>query len=464
MSTNDVFTIDVPWLNTLAESPVQINEFEVPIIKLMQHIIDSLLEKLASKTGAADQELQQRYADVVKSRQDYIEKLERSKQATETMRGFRNHAEANEKTALADVTYWRDKFESLDVEHKKLKRQFKLAQDEIDGIPKLVENKVALELSRVSQDTASSAELQEAHDALDLSELQVSQLKEKNEKLVESNQSLNHRANEAEAKSAQLDQLAQIQAETIAHQQEAVANADRNYRQLMYHIDELQGYCSIITNENVQLSGDNLYLEQIRELHNMKQLWISDDKDWQAFFVAKSHLTDLPEGAPEPDRNFGIIFLINTSGGGGHTVYLDKEGSIVFPTQIGKECFLPEKYHESFKAGVRALPVEEMEAAIKRAVSRSRQIVKFATLIDPDWNATLGHVEIAQRMRDYIPEHELTRRLTSIERSRALAPNTMDLIARINKRFGSAYVLKNNKPKIGGAAKGQRKKKRAKRK
>ena len=78
MSTNDVFTIDVPWLNALAESPVQINELEVPIIKLMQHIIDSLLEKLASKTGAADQELQQRYADVVKSRLDYIEKLERS--------------------------------------------------------------------------------------------------------------------------------------------------------------------------------------------------------------------------------------------------------------------------------------------------------------------------------------------------------------------------------------------------
>lgn len=467
MSTNDVFTIDVPWLNVLAESPVQINEFEVPIIKLMQHIIDGLHEKLATKTGAANQELQTRYDAVVKSRQEYIEKLERANQATETMRGFRNRAEESERKASEEAKYWREKFECLEGEHRNLERDLKLAKDEIAGIPKLVENKVALELSRLAESSASSEELQEVQDALELCELHVAQLKEKNAKLVESNQQLNHRVNIA----SQLETLVEKQAETIACQQESVINADRNYRQLMYHIDELQGYCSIVSNENVQMASDNLYLEQIRELHNMQTLWVSDNRQWQAFFLAKSHLVELPEGAPEPDSNFGIIFVLDTAGGTGHTVYFDKEGSIVFPSQIEKEFLLPESYHASFKAGVEALPVTEMEAATTRAVGRARQIVKFATLLDPDWNATLGHVEIAQRMRDYIPEHELTRRLTYIERSRLLAPQSFELMERINKRFGSSYALKGNVKgnlqdlmKASGPSKGQRKKKKAKRK
>lgn len=464
MSINDVFTIDVPWLNALADLPVEVNELEVPIIKLMQHIIDCLQEQLASKTGAADKELQQRYAGVVQSRQEYIDKLARSEQATETMRLFRNRAESNERLALDELVQWRDKFAKLDAENEKLKKSLRLAQDEIDGIPTLIKNKLASELQRLSESTVSSTELDEARNALEKSKQKINQLETKNKALVESNRILSHRANEAEAKSVQLDELATLQAETIVYQQEAVANADRNYGQLMYHIDELQGYCSIIAHENVQLAGDNLYLEQIRQLHNMKQLWVSEDREWQAFFVAKSHLTDLPDGAPEPDYKFGIIFIINTSGGGGHTVYLDKDGSIVFPTQISRDCYLPEKYHESFKAGVKALPVYEMEASISRAVNRARQIVKFATLIDPDWNATLGHVEIGQRMRDYIPEHELARRLTSIERSRMLVPKTFDLINRINKRFGTSYALKSNKSKAGGAARSQSKTKRVKRK
>ncbi len=466
MSSNDVdvFTIDVPWLNALAESPVQINEFELPIIKLMQHIIDSLQEKLAAKTGAANQELQRRYANVVQSRQEYIEKLARANQATETMRGFRNRAEANEKEALEKAQYWRGKFENLEIRFKQLERKLKLAEDEVAGIPKLVENKVALELSRIAESQASSEELAKLERDLENAKVEIDKLKDKNAILTESNEKLNHRAVEAEAKSQQLDELAKVQAETIVTQSEAVVNADRNYRQLMYHIDELQGYCSILSHDNVQMAGDNLYLEQIRELHNMQSLWSSNDGDWHAFFVAKSKFIELPEGAPEPDGNFGIIFVFNVAGGSGHTVYLDKDGSIVFPTQIHKEFLLPEAYHESFKASVKALPISEMEAAVERAVNRSRQVVKMATLLDPDWNATLGCSEVAQRLRDYIPEHELMRRLTLVERARVLVPKSTELVERINKRFGCSFSLKSGRKAASVIPKGQRKKKRAKRK
>ncbi|UTZ44520.1 hypothetical protein [Vibrio campbellii] len=455
MSANDVFTIEVPWLNTLAESPVEIKEADIPLLKLMQHIIDSLQEKLASKTGAADEELQQRYAAVVASRQEYIEKLERANQATETMRGFRNRAEANEKEALEKVSYWRGKFEALESTNKSLARDLNQARQEVDGIPKLVENKVALELSRIAENSASSEELQEAQDALDLSEVQVAQLKEKNTKLAENNSQLNQRASEADNKATLLEELVSIQTETISNQLSAVINADKNYRNLQCHIDELTSYCSIIAHENVQMSGDNLYLEQIRELHNMKQVWMSEDGHWQSFFVAKSHLADLPEGAPEPDRNFGILFLINTDRGVGHTVYLDKDASIVFPEQVSKECLLPEEYHESFKAGVKALPVPEMEAAIKRAVERSRQILKVATLLDPDWNATLGLAEITERLSEYIPQHEHMRRLGCIDKTRDLAPKSVNLMNRINKRFGCKYSLKSEHGKLLGVSAGQ---------
>ncbi|HCH1183463.1 TPA: hypothetical protein NKP98_004063 [Vibrio parahaemolyticus] len=455
MSANDVFTIDVPWLNTLADSPVEIKEADIPLLKLMQHIIDGLQDQLLSKTGAADKELQARYAAVVESRQEYIDKLARANAATETMRGFRNRAEANEKEALAQVSYWRGKFENLERDHKRMGRELSQAEQQVAGIPKLVENKVALELSRIAEDTASSEELQEAQDALDLCELQVAQFKEKNTKLAESNSTLNQRLTETELKAVQLEELAKVQSETIEHQMKAVINADKNYRNLQSHIDELQAYCSIISHENVQIAGDNLYLDKIRELHNMQQVWMSEDGHWQAFFMARSSLVDLPEGAPEPDKAFGIIFVINTDGGVGHTVYLDEEASIVFPTQASKECLLPEKYHESFKAGVQSLPVAKMEAAVSRAVDRTRQIVKLATLLDPDWNATLGLSEIIDRLSDYIPAHEHQRRLESIDRVRSLAPKSTQLMNRINNRFGCLYSLKVENGKLAGVQVGQ---------
>lgn len=92
-------------------------------------------------------------------------------------------------------------------------------------------------------------------------------------------------------------------------------------------------------------------------------------------------------------------------------------------------------------------------------------MVSVAKVLDLDWCTQVNLVEIAQRLSDYVPQYELNRALTHIERAKELAPRNVSLIKRINKRFNTEYALHSAGGRIPDAPmKPKRNQKRGKRK
>lgn len=448
--SNDIFIVDAPWLNAVNELPMHVKEFEVPIIKLMQHIIDGLEEKLARKTGAADEELQTRYKALYESYQDAKNEIERAKAGTEVMRNSRNRAEEQGRIISNELDTLQEKHTALVAEYEIASKELRHAKAELEGMPTLIDNKVSLALSTHTASTGELDELQAEFKALSEEHqkvaCQLAQAKSKNISLNESNADLHSALSQGKALKKELEELTALQAEEIQATRDGLHDADQNYRHVLHHVDELQAFCSIVTHENTTLRGDNLYLEQIRELHNMQQVWVA--QGWQAFFVAKSGMLHLEDGAPVPDRRFGVLFLLNTCTGCGHTVYFDKEGSLVMPKNAHKDYVLPQELHGDFLLAVEAMSVENMEMAIGRSTERARKVLAYADYLDIEWNTTIKHVEISKRLAEYLPEKVLIHALTSIERAKNLAPRSLSLIERMNKRFGCDYSLRNEKGKV----------------
>lgn len=344
----------------------------------------------------------------------------------------------------------------LQAELKETKKALGVAKSEISGIPKLVKNKVATALSQYQKQNEGPSELEITLDGqlkttrneLEIITDQLSETKATNASLNNALGKVKSDLSSQVELNALVDELAKSQAQEIVAMSESMRNCESNYKHIMYHLEELQGYASIISHENVGLRNDNLYLDQVRRLHNMRCVWAKDG--WQAFFVERTSALDLPENAPRPDINYGVMFLLNTDTGGGHTAYFDENGDVIIAESVPRELHLPDEYLDSFKAGAKALPVKDIEASVIRGAARSRKLVEFARLLDIDWSTEASHVEIAQRLQDYVPESELNRVFTNIERAKAMAANSVSLMNRINKRFGTEYSLRDS----GGIQKG----------
>ncbi|WP_432773885.1 hypothetical protein [Vibrio parahaemolyticus] len=456
MST-DVFVVDLPWCIP-NQGPFKIQEFEVELVKFQQFMIEDLQRKLERLNGAATEELQQKYQELESKFLALQADRDRQFAAVETMRNMRNKSDERANSAEQEKVALQDKLTALTAEHNKTKTDLKHAQNELAGVPKLIENKVKAALSN---HTVSTVELDQLEQGKNDLEAKLKESSGKNRELSDTVGKLTKKANESEAHIELLSELVATQTGQIESMQEGMRNADRNYHSVMHHLDELIGYSAIVSGENVTLRNDALYLEQIRELHNMKQVW--GEAGWQAFFLARSGMLDLAEGMPAPDTNFGILFLVNTETGCGHTAYFDKQGDVCFSADVHESVRLPEHLWESFKTGAKQLPIKEMEQSVLNATERARKLVAYANVLDIQWNTTASLAEICRRLNDYVPEHELMRALTNIERAKALAPKSQSLIERINKRFDTAYKLRtsntNAKPKVGKPKRDRKKRK-----
>lgn len=493
---HDVFAVTIPW-GIHHGSDIQINEFEMDIIALQQHIIDGLQTKITQLDGHASNltiALQQHIIDkqaaqlntldqqetiveaapVVQSeiviseteefqllQQQYDELLKRNKDMNTNFfeaLSAKSYAERLQKEAIeqsqvtvVELNHTKSELGKLQAEHRAALSQLKQYQEEIRGIPNLVKNKVATALAQVQANTnaQASSELEKQNAVL---QAKVAELTDKLAKSGEKNKELNA-ASATHTKELKqiaehnkaLSQLVESQAELIQVMDESFSRADNNYHLIMHHLEELQGFSAILAAENTQLKEDNLYLDQIRAYHSMQKLWTEDQ--WSAFFLAKTSMLVRNENdnLPEPDDRFGILLLLNLDKGVGHTCYFSTSGELCFPKRLPKSVVLPTEYCDSLREAAMAVPVKEMKAALANSVERSRKVMEYAKALDITFDTSAQLTEIARRLDDYVPTHEFERVFNASERAKLLMPRNNDLIERINHRFGTNYPLFSTK-------------------
>ncbi|EGQ8153807.1 hypothetical protein ACKGLS_004062 [Vibrio alginolyticus] len=439
---SDVFTVELPW-GLPENSPIEIKEFEIPLVGLMQHIIDDLQFKLSQRTAKADEALKQKYQAMLDERTEILAARDRAMAGTEVMRKKRNEAEQVAAELRKENERLGKDNQRLEAEIKRLTTELRHAQQELEGIPKLVENKVAAALAN---QVASSGELESLNQQLESVQEQLRIAEDKRKATAAKNATLDeaYKATESELTKSKehiemLSELVATQTEQINSMSEGLKNADENYHYVMHNIDEVLAYAAIIAHENEELRNDNLYLGEAVQYHDLKSVWKGGN--WQAYMLCKATAIHLQEGLGKPDQRFGLIYLMNTHTGAGHTAYIGEDGSLCMSKLLHESCVLPQEYWAEFTEAAKQVPVDQIERALDRAVKRTKKVVSVAKVLDLDWCTQVNLVEIAQRLSDYVPQHELNRALTHIERAKELAPRSVSLIKRINKRFNTEYAL-----------------------
>ncbi|EGR3207662.1 hypothetical protein DFX34_RS12945 [Vibrio parahaemolyticus] len=466
---SDVFTVELPW-GLPENSPIEIKEFEIPLVGLMQHIIDDLQFKLSQRTAKADEALKQKYQAMLDERTEILAARDRAMAGTEVMRKKRNEAEQIATELREENERLGKDNQRLEAEIKRLNTELRHANQELDGIPKLVENKVAAALAN---QVASSGELEALNQQLASVQEQLRIAEDKRKTTAAKNATLDEANKAAETELTQskehikmLSELVANQTEQINSMAEGLRNADENYHYVMHNIDEVLAYAAIVTHENEELRNDNLYLGEAVQYHDLKSVWKGGD--WQAYMLCKSTAIQPQGGLGKPDHRFGLIYLMNTVTGAGHTAYIGEDGSLCISKLVHESCLLPQEYWEEFTEAAKQVPVAKIETAIEQAVKRTKKVVSVAKVLDLDWCTQVNLIEIAQRLSDYVPQYELNRALTHIERAKELAPRNVSLIKRINKRFNTEYALHSAGGRIPDApakpSKPKRNQKRGKRK
>ncbi|WP_229653023.1 hypothetical protein, partial [Vibrio parahaemolyticus] len=132
---SDVFTVELPW-GLPENSPIEIKEFEIPLVGLMQHIIDDLQFKLSQRTAKADEALKQKYQAMLDERTEILAARDRAMAGTEVMRKKRNEAEQIATELREENERLGKDNQRLEAEIKRLNTELRHANQELDGIPK----------------------------------------------------------------------------------------------------------------------------------------------------------------------------------------------------------------------------------------------------------------------------------------------------------------------------------------
>lgn len=419
----------------------------------------ALSEKVENLTGeVSDLEIQiqtlsalgkpqeEELAAVKKELEETKNNLERLQGSTEVFRTQRNAAEAEASRVSGELEQLQTKYDELKRSNSELENAHRIAKAELEGVPKLIENKVKVALAGKTE--ADPEALNEALAKVKSLTHELAVMSERQQKTAATNAKLDQEVKgnakdleEGRSHIEMLTELVETQRAQIAHTDEGLRNADRNYHLVMHHLDELMGFTSIICAENHELRNDNLYLGQAVEFHDMKVVWKGGS--WQAFMLAKSNSIRPQDGQPMPHLDFGLMYLMDLNTGRGHTAYIGEDGKPYLSDLVDPQYALPEQYWDEFTEAVKAVPVKKMELALYRATERAKKVIHYANHFDIEWCTQVSYVEIAQRLYEYIPEHELTRALANIEKAKLLAPKSQALLNRINKRFDTDYKMRS---------------------
>ncbi len=455
---SDTFTVELPW-GLPANSPIVVNELELEIVLLQQNIIDDLQNELA-RAGHADIERTKALYDAMKAERDeIIQARDRARAETDVIRDDRARVmearqEAdNQRAKLAD-----DNAKQAD-EIKRLSTELRHANQELAGIPKLVENKVsaAMANAKVSLDMAAKVDaletqLAEAERRRADSALKNSELDKANRKLASELREKTECADELKILVEGMLEL-QSQCEVMAHE------TDEKYEQILTYCEELHGFLTLVCAENEDLKNNNLYLNLLHSYGEFEPIF--DRDGWKAFVFCKPTCLSVEQGQEgAPDLRFGMVIVLNLNKGEGHLAYVDTKGELCIPAAVNRDICIPTEYVDDLAAAITNASIDEITGALNQSIDRARNIVHYARLLDIDWCAAVSAIDVARKLEQYVPEEKLQHITNNIARAQALAPRNRALVNRINKRFGTSFEL-HNAP-MATASKGFKPKKRRK--
>ncbi|CAH0543148.1 hypothetical protein [Vibrio marisflavi] len=430
------FTVDLPW-DIPAEVLPHVDNLEIDVIKLQQHIIDEQTFKLNQRQGFADVELKAKYEALLNERTEILESRSRAYAETDYMRDKRNESDELAKTLAGENESLKIKLNSVLSEREKLQKALKLANDEIEGIPTLVQNKVKAELARLGG-IVNKKELDQLKSDLERVNNERSLAADKNKAL---NKKYSQLEKEHAKQGEKVQGLTQL-TESLIRQNEAseagVLNADDNYKNFIEHLDEQLHYIGMLNQENEQVKNDNLYLTLMKEHDDLKPVFSADG--WKAYIL--SRVTALFDGGIEPDHSYGLAHVMN-SRGEGHIAFVDTNGQLQIPESVHEAIRLPKEHHDALVSGIKSLSVSEIEAAVANSTARTRNIVRNARLLDLDWTRAVEVVDIGKRLSKFINQDQLVNVVNQLENAKKLIPRNQAAVNRVNKRFGTNFVLAN---------------------
>ncbi len=425
IQTPDVFTVELPW--GLSSGPIQINEFDMQIIDLQQHIIEGLQAKIERNSHYDIEKQRDIINAMTKEREEIILARDRAYAETDVIRNDRTKYINRNHELVAENDQLRTKVKNLADELVKVQKLYQQATDELAGVPKLIENRIKSALAD--------------HVPADDSEKYKQALSEKSQKIVELNQ-LNQKL---EKNARSLLEKDKIQVGTIesllevkVHAEELATAADHKFDALQTKLEDTIAYLSIMTLENDRLTNDNMYLTLIREYDELRTIY--DNGGWRVIVLCRpSMLGELANSNQIPHADFAVCLAMNERIGGGHFVYLNTNKELVFPPDMPEEFLIEEEYREGLREGFVDAHLERYGRAVDRSVARIRNVVKAAPYMAIKNSIFPESFDVTKALMDTVPKDIINTAQRSIDAINKLVPSSDAQIARINKRFGSDF-------------------------
>ncbi len=429
---SDTFFVELPW-GLPANSPIVVNELELEIILLQQNIIDDLQNKLTRVNHSDIERLKALYDAMKAERDEIILVRDRARAETDVIRDDRARVMA----AFDDIEKQNARLLEENAaqaqEIERLSTQLRHANQELAGVPKLVDNKVSAALAN------HQVNLDAVEEVNDLKE-QLANSETRRAEAVAKNIDLNSKWQAAQAKEHELMMAIEPLAEQVALYDDIADVSKSKFEALLEHVSDLHGYLTLVCNESEEIKNENLYLSLLHGYDEYEPIFDCDG--WKAFVFCKPTCLSVEESEEgRPDMRFGMVIVLNLNTGDGHLAYVDVKGELCIPYSVNRDICIPPQYTQQLADAIQSASIDEITEAMVKSIKRARGIVHNARLLDVDWCSAVGAVEVAKKLNAAIPQEDVTRVTENIERAQLLAPRTQAQLNRINKRFGTEFTL-----------------------
>lgn len=432
--SQDVFHVELPW-KLPADAPFVINEFEFPVIKLQQLIIEDLEAKIAARQAPADARLKELYDAILAEREEIIGQRDRAYGETDVIRTDRAKYIQRNRYLESSHQELEQKNKAMADEIARLSTELRHAKQELDGVPARIENSVKSALANHGGADKAIVESLEA------------KLTEK----TDSNKRLNKELQEEKAKSRALEDLTQKQSELCELIGIALDNAETKWTNVMAHVDNVTGWAALLTHENEKLKNDNLLHALMLEYEQLKTVYENDE--WKTIVMCSPQHLAAANGDEKPNTDYAVCFCVSENKGCGHFVYLNEKGELTFPKDTPQSMLIPAEYHADLAKGMLDANLKQFNEVVERSATRAKTIIYYARLLDVEWSKAPKLVEVCTQLQKHLPESDIKTISDAITRGKLLVPRTNAQVEEINKRYGTDFPPIKEARKVGSSKK-----------
>ncbi len=400
--------------------PDEIDQDEIEIIQLQEHIITNLLKRV----------------DRAEARTTAVES------ASEIFRQERNKSLVDITAANNEVSRLKERNIELARCNHDLNEQLKSKQ----GIDEKEVNRLLEEaLLRQHHDLHNGFNIERARFEVVKAELEqkqadleqeIAERKATNVELSEKVGKLTARANESHTLALDMKKALDNCNQIIADQKTYTDMTERGFEILNNTLNDHVHYNAALVRKLEHVKTDNVYLALLKDYQEL--ISVFERGTWRVNVMTKAW--SIPsqykpfERKTPIHKGYLMFCALDVGTGTGVMLYLDENKQIQFATD---NHGFPEEYLEDLHPALVAASVEEINEAVDRSTNRARNIAHAASNLDESWSEAVNFAELARKIANAVDYEHIKTMNDALEQVGRLLPPNRRAIDTINKRFNA---------------------------